>query len=165
MRQGLLLKGTSYREDFLLFSSTPLIVLLSGAVTKQLLLYREIPTRSGANTAAQIPPSSLTNCYLAVPHVYISIRKSKADSSCVLKALLLCFFFNVAFPHLLFSTSQLHGSCMLLHSPQLCWLLHSCIPSQHPREGMLFSLVSVKALKEVFVTRKNPVRGRQKGGC
>lgn len=164
MRQGLLLKGTSYREDFLLFSSTPLIVLLSGSVTKQLLLYREIPTRSGANTA-QIPPSSLTNCYLAVPHVYISIRKSKADSSCVLKASLLCFFFNVAFPHLLFSTSQLHGSCMLLHSPQLCWLLHSCIPSQHPREGMLFSLVSVKALKEVFVTRKNPVRGRQKGGC
>lgn len=68
MRQGPLLKGTSYREDFL-FSSTFPIVLLSGTGTEQLVLYREIPTRSDINIAAQIP----ILCYLAAAHINISI--------------------------------------------------------------------------------------------
>lgn len=64
-------------------------------------------------------------------------KKSKAELSCVLKAFLF-WLFNVAFPHLFFSTSQPHSSCTFLRSPQLCWLLHSC---SIPGKGC-FSLLS-----------------------
>lgn len=92
MRQGLLLKGTSYRKDFLFFlifffSPTFPIVFLSCAVAEQSDLYRKIPTRSDTSAAARSPPP-LQPLSSSASHTHFNL-KSEPEVPCVLKSLLL----------------------------------------------------------------------------